>query len=191
MNYKYLRLIKRDPKEEFQIDKIGINFDKEYMDIGNGMDDMYKMIVGVKEGDIVYFESISKSSRGLYNLVYIMEQLIRNGARVIILKEQIDTDNQTYKTLLSIVSAMDELEKSNKQHNIIRGIERCKVTGTTKTGRWFGREEKTVNDLPREFPRYYRRLKGKGGDLTKVEVAKLLNTSRASLYRWIKIYEGQ
>lgn len=191
MKYKYLRLIKSDPKEEFQIDKIGIKFDKEYMDIGNSMDDIYKMIVEVKEGDVVYFESISKSSRGIYNLVYIMEQLIRNGARVIILKEQIDTDNQTYKTLLSIVSAMGELEKSNKQHNIIRGIERCKANGTTKTGRWFGREEKTVNDLPREFPRYYRRLKENGGNLTKVEVAKLLNTSRASLYRWIKLYEGQ
>lgn len=191
MKYKYLRLIKSDPKEEFQIDKIGIKFDKEYMDIGNSMDDIYKMIVEVKEGDVVYFESISKSSRGIYNLVYIMEQLTRNGARVIILKEQIDTDNQTYKTLLSIVSAMGELEKSNKQHNIIRGIERCKANGTTKTGRWFGREEKTVNDLPREFPRYYRRLKENGGNLTKVEVAKLLNTSRASLYRWIKLYEGQ
>lgn len=59
---------------------------------------------------------------------------------------------------------------------------------TTKSGKWFGREEKTVESLPKNFSKYYNQMINK--QITKVEMSKLLQCSRATLYRWIKLYEG-
>lgn len=188
MNYKYLRLNKTKEKQEFQLDKIGIQFDKEFIDIGRGLE-LYNMTKEVKEGDTVYFESIARVVMDLKEIASVMEELVSKGARVIILKENIDTSTTTYKTLLDIVGALNEIDKSNKQFKIIEGVERCRATGKTKSGKWFGREEKSIEDLPREFFRYYKRLKENGGELSKIEVAKLLNVSRATLYRWIKLVE--
>ena len=45
------------------------------------------------------------------------------------------------------------MECETIQERVIQGVEKCKITGKTKTGRWFGREEKTVEDLPKDFKR--------------------------------------
>lgn len=68
-----------------------------------------------------------------------------------------------------------------------QSVARCIETGTTKTGRWFGREEKKVEDLPKEFKKYYLKMVNK--ELSKVEMAKLLGVGRATLYRWIELYK--
>jgi len=61
-----------------------------------------------------------------------------------------------------------------------QGVARCIETGTTKTGRWFGREEKKVDDLPKDFKKYYLKMINK--KLRKVEMSKLLGVGRATLY---------
>ena len=71
---------------------------------------------------------------------------------------------------------------------MLQGVEKCKITGKTKTGRWFGREVKTLESLPKDFKKYYQKMINK--EITKVEMAKLLGCGRATLYRWIKLYEG-
>ena len=59
----------------------------------------------------------------------------------------------------------------------------------TKSGKWFGREEKTIEDLPKSFEKYYKKMQD--GIISKVEMAKLLGCGRATLYRWLKLYEGE
>lgn len=51
----------------------------------------------------------------------------------------------------------------------------------------FGREERKVSDLSKDFKKYYDKMLNK--EITKVEMAKLLGVGRATLYRWIKLYE--
>ncbi len=58
----------------------------------------------------------------------------------------------------------------------------------TRSGKWFGRQEKQIDDLPKEFYKYYDMVNKK--QITKVEMAKLLGVGRATLYRWINLYEG-
>ena len=72
--------------------------------------------------------------------------------------------------------------------SIRQGVEKCKITGTTKTGRWFGREIKKVEDLPKDFQKYYRKMSNK--EISKTEMAKLLGCGRATVYRWIELYEN-
>ena len=191
MIVKYLRVStsKQDPgRQEMQLDKLGIKFDKEYIDKMTGKTkdrpQLNKMIVEVSKGDTVYCESISRLGRSLKDLIDIIEQLVNKGVRVILVKEGIDTTSSTYKLLLAVFGGVAEMERETIQERVIQGVEKCKATGTTKTGRWFGRVEKTAEDLPKDFKKYYDK------EITKVEMAKLLGCGRATLYRWIELYEN-
>ena len=188
MIVKYLRVStsKQDPvRQEMQLDKLGIKFDKEYIDKMTGKTkdrpQLNKMIVEVSKGDTVYCESISRLGRSLKDLIDIIEQLVNKGVRVIVVKEGIDTTSSTYKLLLAVFGGVAEMERETIQERVIQGIEKCKVTGTTKTGRWFGRLEKTSEDLPKDFKKYYDKMVNK-------EITKLLGCGRATLYRWIELY---
>ena len=194
MIVKYLRVstTKQDiGRQEMQLDKLGIKFDKEYIDKITGKTKdrpmLNKMIVEVNDGDTVYCESISRLGRSLKDLIDIIEQLVNKGVRVIIVKEGIDTSSSTYKLLLAVFGGVAEMERETIQERVLQGVEKCKATGETKTGRWFGREEKKVDDLPKDFKKYYDKMINK--EISKVEMAKLLECSRATLYRWIKLYE--
>lgn len=195
MIVKYLRVstMKQDvSRQDMQLDKLGIKFDKEYIDKITGKTKdrpmLNKMIFELREGDTVYCESISRLGRSLKDLIDIIEQLVNKGVRVVIIKEGIDTNSSTYKLLLAVFGGVAEMERETIQERVIQGVEKCKANGETKTGRWFGREEKTVEDLPRDFKKYYDKMINK--EITKVEMAKLLECGRATLYRWIRLYES-
>ena len=194
MIVKYLRVstTKQDiARQDMQLDKLGIKFDREYIDKITGKTKerpmLNKMIVELKEGDIVYCESISRLGRSLKDLIEIIEQIVNKGVRVIIVKEGIDTNSSTYKLLLAVFGGVAEMERETIQERVIQGVEKCKITGETKTGKWFGREEKKADDLPKDFKKYYNKMINK--EISKVEMAKLLDIGRATLYRWIKLYE--
>lgn len=194
MIVKYLRVstTKQDiARQEIQLDKLGIKFDKEYIDKITGKTkerpQLNKMIVETSEGDTVYCESISRLGRSLKDLIDIIEQLVNKGVRVIIVKEGIDTSSSTYKLLLAVFGGVAEMERETIQERVLQGVEKCKATGETKTGRWFGREEKKAEYLPKEFNKYYKKMINK--EISKVEMTKLLGCGRATLYRWIKLYE--
>jgi Site-specific recombinases, DNA invertase Pin homologs len=192
VSYVRVSTIKQDTaRQDVQLDKLGIKFDKHYVDKISGKTkerpQLNKMLLELKKNDVLYCESISRLGRNLKDLIDIIEYLVNKGVRVVILKEGIDTNTSTYKLLLGIFGSIAEMERETIQERTIQGIEKCKATGETKTGRWFGRQEVTAEDLPKEFKKYY--VKWKSKEITATEFAKLLGTSRATLYRWIKIYE--
>lgn len=183
-----------------RLKEMGItNIDKDYTDklTGKNTDrpNLEKMIKEAKKGDIVYCESISRLGRNLKDLIEIIEQLTNKGVRVSILKEGIDTNNSTYKLLLAIFGGVAEMERETIQERTQQRIDQLKEdkekTGdiNTKSGKWFGRQEKQVDDLPKDFKKYYDMNKNK--QITKVEMAKLLGVGRATLYRWINLYESK
>lgn len=194
MKAKYMRVSTKNQstgRQESQLDNLGIKFDKVYIDKMTGKTKdrpaLNKMLAEVKEGDTVYCESISRLGRSLKDLINIIESLTDRGVRVIIIKEGIDTDSSTYKLLLAVFGGVAEMERETTQERVIQGVERAKETGETKTGRWFGRQEITSEDLPKDFKKYYKKMQE--GELSKVEVAKILGISRSTLYRWIKVEE--
>lgn len=192
VTYKRVSTLKQDiGRQTIQLDKLGIKFDREYVDKMTGKTKdrpmLNKMMVELREGDTVYSESISRLGRNLKDLIDIIDQLVTKGVRVVIVKEGIDTESTTYKLLLAIFGGIAEMERETNQERVNQGVEKCKITGTTKTGRWFGREEKKVSDLPKDFKKYYDKMVNK--EISKVEMAKLLGCGRATLYRWIKLYE--
>ena len=194
MKVKYMRVSTKNQntgRQEIQLDKLGINFDKDYIDKMTGKTKerpaLNKMLAEVREGDTVYCESISRLGRSLKDLIDIIESLTERGVRVIIVKEGIDTESSTYKLLLAVFGGVAEMERETTQERVIQGVERAKETKETRTGRWFGRQKITANDLPKDFKKYYKKMQE--GELSKVEVAKILGVARSTLYRWIDIYD--
>lgn len=201
MIVKYLRVStieQEQTRQEYLLEKLNIKFDKSYEDKMTGKTkerpQLKKMIEEVKEGDTVYCESISRLGRNLKDLIDIIDTLINKGVRVVILKEGIDTSNSTYKLLLGIFGSIAEMERETIQERTKQSIDALKEikegTGEirTKSGKWFGREEKTIGDLPQNFYKYYNKMIN--GEITKVEMSKLLGVGRATVYRWIKLYEN-
>lgn len=195
MIVKYMRVStkKQDVgRQEFLLDKLNIRFDRSYTDKMTGKTkerpQLNKMIVDLKEGDTVYCESITRLGRSLRDLIDIMDQLIAKGVRVIIIKEGIDSEASTYKLLVGIFGSVSEMERESIQERVIQGIEKCKESGQTKTNRWFGRAELTIEDLPKAFYKYNEQMQA--NVITKVEMAKLLGVGRATVYRWLNLYEN-
>lgn len=175
----------------------GISIDKIFQDKITGKTtekrkQLETMLNTVQPGDIVYCESISRLGRNLKDLIEIIEHMTEKGVQVIILKEGIDTNNSTYKLLLAIFGGVAEMERETIQERVTQRIDQLKDDKengkiNTKTGKWFGREKLTKDDLPGVFPKYYNMMKQK--KITKVEMAKLLGIGRDTVYRWIKLYE--
>ena len=116
MIVKYMRVstIKQDvARQELQLDKLGVKFDKEYVDKMTGATTdrpaLNKMIAELKAGDTVYCESISRLGRNLQDLIEIIDRLVSRDIRVIIIKEGIDTESSTYKLLLAIFGGVAEM----------------------------------------------------------------------------------
>lgn len=196
MIYKYERVSTRKQsvgRQEMILDKLGITFDKAYTDkiSGKGIDRpaLNKLKLEVNDGDIIYCESISRLGRNVDDLRATCDYFKNKDVTVYFVKEGINTDGDGYKFILTILGAVAEMERENTVERVQQGVARCIETGETKTGRWFGREEKKIDDLPKDFKKYYVKMINK--ELSKVEMAKLLGVGRATLYRWIKLYEGQ
>lgn len=194
MIYKYERVSTRKQsvgRQEMILDKLGITFDKAYTDkiSGKGIDRpaLNKLKLEVNDGDIIYCESISRLGRNVDDLRATCDYFKNKGVTVYFVKEGINTDGDGYKFILTILGAVAEMERENTVERVQQGVARCIEIGTTKTGRWFGREEKKIDDLPKDFKKYYVKMINK--ELSKVEMAKLLGAGRATLYRWIKLYE--
>lgn len=90
--------------------------------------------------------------------------------------------------LIEVLGAIAEEERNKIRQRQAEGIQEA-----LKKGVKFGREKRSVDTLPKDFEKIYRRLKSKSskGTLTNEEGAKLLGITRMTLYRYIKLYESE
>ena len=95
----------------------GINLDRTYTEKVSGKDaknrpQLQAMLDYVREGDVVYVESISRLARNIKDLLEIVEKLQKKKVALKSIKESnIDTSGAQGRFLLSIFGAMAELER--------------------------------------------------------------------------------
>lgn len=188
MNVSYERVstLKQDERrQELSFDNYKI--DKKYIDKCTGKNaDRYqlnKLMLEVRKGDNIYIESISRLGRNVDDLRKLTEYFREKGVTIHFIKEGFNTDGNMYKFLLTILGAVAEMEREIIVERVREGIEKAKKFGT-KSGISIGRPERT---LPKEFEKYYRKWKTK--EIKATEFAKLIDVSRATLYRYISEYE--
>lgn len=194
--YLYTRVstLKQETGRQMQDIKNKYKFDKIFEDKASGksMDKRPKLkelMETVEAGDIVIASELSRLGRSLKDCIEIFEFLKEKGVQIIADKEGIDSNSSTYKLLLGIFGAVAEMERETTIERIQQSADYYKEHGETTKGKTqWGRAKKKVEELPKNFKKYYDQLQK--NEINKTEMARLLGVSRQGLYKWLKLYEG-
>lgn len=158
--------------------------EKIYLDMLSGKNTnrprLQEMISYVREGDIVFVESISRLARNTRDLLNIIEKLQEKKVQLVSQKESIDTSSAQGKFMLTVFGAMAELERDYIKERQEEGIAIAK-----KNGKYKGRQPKSYDH--KYFEQLYKEWRD--GYITQQYMCKRLGLSRSTLYREIKKYE--
>ena len=186
-NIAYIRVSTEDQNTARQEELFKqYNIDRFFMEKVSGKNikdrpELQKMMDYVREGDVVYVESISRFGRSLQDLLNLINQLNEKGVQFKSLKEgDIDTTTPTGKLVFSIFASLAEFERETIKQRQAEGIAIAKAKGVYK-----GRTKKNVDQV--QFQSLYTRWQN--GEIKKKYMAKKLGISIATLDRRIAEYK--
>ena len=139
----------------------------------------------VKQGDTIVIKELDRLGRNFMETPKELQYFFEHGVRVIILDTPLintgddKLDYTINNMLIGFLSYIADKEREKIQSRVKEGLKNAKEKGVK-----LGRPERT---LPKDFDKYYSKWKNK--DITAIEFARLLNVSRATLYRYINEYE--
>jgi DNA invertase Pin-like site-specific DNA recombinase len=139
------------------------------------------MLDYVREGDVLYVESISRLARSTRDLLQILDELQAREVQFISAKENIDTSTPQGKFMLTVFAALSELEREQIRQRQAEGIAIAK-----QQGKYQGRQ-------PIQYDKYlFEQLykQWEDGDITQKYMCKKLKMSPATLTRRIREYRN-
>jgi DNA invertase Pin-like site-specific DNA recombinase len=165
-------------RQEFALSKISV--DKLFIEKISGKTinrpELTKMLEYIREGDILYIESISRLARSTRDLLSIVQQLQDKKVELVSLKENIDTTTAQGRFVLTVFAALSELERESTLQRQREGIEAARMKGKK-----FGRPK---IEKPKNWDSVISLWKQ--GKITAVEAMKRLQLDRGTFYRRIK-----
>lgn len=182
MKVAYIRVSTTHQNTERQEYAMPKDIEKVYSEKISGKNtdrpELQKMLAYVREGDIVYFESFSRISRSLSDLLSILDTLDKKGVRWVSLKENIDTTGATGKLIVSVLGAFSAYEREINEERREYGYRKALDAGTV------GRPK---NAVTKEFETAYKEWKA--GKITAVQAMEKSKLAKTSFYRMVKEYE--
>ena len=157
--------------------------EKVFSDMLSGKDcnrpGLQAMLDYIREGDVLYVESISRLARSTRDLLQIVEELQVKGVQFVSEKESIDTSTPQGRFILTVFAALSELEREQIRQRQAEGIAIAK-----QQGKYQGRQ-------PIQYDKYlFEQLyqQWEDGDITQKYMCKKLKMSPATLTRRIREY---
>ncbi|MBE6890074.1 MAG: recombinase family protein [Ruminococcaceae bacterium] len=144
--------------------------------------ELQAMLAYVREGDVLYIESISRLARSIRDLLGLVDMLQLKGVDIISSKENIDTSNPQGRFVLSVFAALAELEREQLLQRQAEGIAAAKAAG-----RYLGRAKITVDND--KFCEIYN--KWQNGEMTARAAMQALDLKPNTFYRRVKEYEAK
>jgi len=161
-----------------------IGVDKIFVEKQSGKDinrpEFKKMLEYLREGDILYVESISRLSRSIRDLLNTIDILNDKGVKFVSQKENIDTDSPQGRFMLSVFAALSELEREQTLQRQREGISIAKANGKYK-----GRQPIEIDED--KFAKLYKQWKA--DEITAVEFQRRIGLKPNTFYRRIKAFE--
>lgn len=158
---------------------------KVFSDMLSGKDrnrpGLQAMLDYVREGDVLYVESISRLARSTRDLLQILDELQAKGVQFISGKENIDTSSPQGKFMLTVFAALSELEREQIRQRQAEGIAIAK-----QQGKYQGRQPIPYDKYL--FEQLYKQWED--GDITQKYMCKKLHMSPATLTRRIREYRN-
>lgn len=145
----------------------------------------------MKGGDTLVVSSLDRLGRNMNQLKSEYKALHDDGIRVIILDMPLlsQTSDTLEGNLISsiVLELLAYLAQSERER--ISSRTKQALAAKKAEGKILGRPKVDVEDLPKDFNKYMRMIIR--GELTKTQVAQILNISRPTLYRLIKVFNAQ
>ena len=186
MKIGYVRVSTVEQNEERQIEgleKHGI--EKWYIEkvSGKSMDrpELKRMLCEIQPGDVLYVHDFSRLARSTKDLLEIVESLNKRNIHVVSNKENIDTNTNSGKLMLTMFAAIYEFERTNMLERQAEGIEIAKREGKYKS---CGRKKAEIDEHTESLIQSY----ADGTIKTKSQLAMMLNISRPTLGRILREY---
>jgi DNA invertase Pin-like site-specific DNA recombinase len=136
------------------------------------------MLLFVREGDVIRVHSIDRIARNLVDLRSLVERIIRKGATLEFVKENLafSGDNSAMSMLmLSVMGAFAEFERAMMRERQREGIGMAKTKGVYK-GRVHKLKEEQIAELHRRIHNHE----------PKAHIAREMGISRTTLYEYAK-----
>lgn len=172
-------------RQEVLMERLGV--EKVYIDKASGKDtknrpQLNEMMAFVREGDVVIVESISRFARSTRDLLDLVDKLTAKGVGFVSQKEAFDTNTPQGRCVLTIFSALAEMEREQILERQREGIAIAKAQGKYK-----GRKPVRVDQD--EFDRLYERVIK--GECTNKYVMERLGLKRNTYYKFVAKYREE
>jgi len=175
----YMRVSTTHQRTDRQEYALPSDLDKVFTDHQSGKDTnrpgFQAMMDYIREGDVVYFESFSRISRSLPDLLKTLDTFAEKGVAWISIKENIDTSGATGKLIVSILGAVScyerEINAERREYGYRRALEEGIVGRPSAEG----------------TPAFYAAVKRwRAGEITATEAMRISGTKRTTFYKLVK-----
>lgn len=134
------------------------------------------MLDYIREGDIVYFESFSRISRSLPDLLNTLDYFSKKGVAFISLKENIDTSGATGKLIVSVLGAINAYEREINAER--REFAYRKSYEEGRVGRPKAKPSENFYNAVQEWRK---------GSITATEAISRAEMTRTTFYKLVKV----
>ena len=149
--------------------------------------ELNKLLDVVQEGDTIIATEVSRLTRSTSHLCSLLEMVKERKLKLIIGSFVVDcTQNEIdpmTKGMLMMWGVFAEMERDIISQRVRSGMQNAKAKGVK-----IGRPETTVDNIPSQFFKLYNRYQNKL--LTITEMARIMQCSRATIYKYIGIVES-
>ena len=178
----YLRVSTNHQNIDRQEHAMPADIERTYIDKQSGKDtnrpQFQAMLDYVREGDIVYFESFSRISRSLPDLLNTLDYFNNKGVSFVSLKENIDTSGAAGKLIVSVLGAISAYEREINAERREYGYRKAYDEG--RVGRPGAERTPAFSAAVKEW---------RAGKITATEAMKRANMKRTTFYKLVKMAE--
>lgn len=197
MIYGYARCSTNEERQDIERQKrelfaLGVVEDKYiYWEYESGMKDdrveFQKLLDIAKEGDTIVATEVSRLTRSTKHLCEIL-QIVKDKKLILNINNSFMVDcskgeiNPMTEGMVKMWGVFAEMER-----NIISQRVKSGMKNAVAKGKKIGRPETTKDSLPDKFWKYYQKYLDKNINIS--EFARLMKTTRTTIYKYIKVAE--
>ena len=175
----YLRVSTTHQNTDRQEYAMPDDIDVAFVDKASGKDtdrpEFQRMMDYIREGDIVYFESFSRISRSLSDLLRTLDYFSSKGVSFVSLKENIDTSGATGKLIISVLGAISAYEREINAERRDYGFRKAQAEG--RVGRPKAEASHAFHEAVKEW---------RAGKITAVAAMKKCGMKKTTFYKMVK-----
>ena len=150
--------------------------------------ELNKLLDIIKPGDTIATTEVSRLTRSTKHLCEILKLIQDKHICLIIGSFTVDCRNENIdpmtKGMLMMWGVFAEMERDIISQRVMSGIENAKAKGKK-----IGRPKTSITTLPHNFIEYYPFYRQ--GTFKLTELARLVDCSRTTIYKYIRIYEDK